>query len=449
MAGLPTQMLAVCVEERTGTRSRARGTRRRSTVARRVTRLWLVRVVLRCRGHVDRTCTDGRVLAGMPLDEATQAFLDQVAAVGAPPIRTLTAAQVRAAAPPAPTDVGPDIYRVQDVKLAAGPGEEQFRIRILRPGRSPLGILVYYHGGGWVLFDIDHYDKLGRILAEATGWTVVLVDYRKAPESEYPAAVEDSWAALNWAAENATRIAGDAVPLVVAGDSAGGNLAAVIARRARDAGSPRVSQQILIYPNTDCDVDAPAFLDPANQQIVTRESIIWFWQQYAPDTARRTEPDAAPARVDDVTGLPPTVGVFAEFDVLRAEGEAYLDRLQAAGVPVQSRVFPGQMHGFFNMSGVLPGADAAIDYVVAAIGSVKSARPPWAGGQVPRYGKLRPQRPEPRRIEPPGRGVTATLVPEFRRRADDRLDRRGLRRPPLTKCPAIAAITSRHWAAGR
>ena len=314
----------------------------------------------------------------MPLDEATRAFLDQAAAVSRLPIRTLTAAQVRAGAPPAPTEVGPEMYRVEHVELAAGPGQGQFRIRILRPSRSPAGILVYYHGGGWVLFDIDHYDKLGRVLAEATGWTVVLVDYRKAPESQYPAAVEDSWAALLWVAENATQIAGNAVPLVVAGDSAGGNLAAVVARRARDAGSPRVSQQILIYPNTDCDVDAPAYLDPENQQIVTRESIIWFWQQYAPDTARRAEPDAAPARVDDMTGLPPTVGVFAEFDVLRAEGEAYLERLRAAGVPVRSRVFPGQMHGFFNMSGALPGADAAIDYVVSAIGSVEPARPPEA-----------------------------------------------------------------------
>jgi len=325
----------------------------------------------RWRGRADRGRTGRRVLAGMPLDEATQAFLDQVAAAGAPPIETLTAAQVRAGAPPAPTDAGPRMYHVEEVELAAGPGEKQFQLRLLRPSQSPAGILVYYHGGGWVLFDIDHYDKLGRVLAEATGWTVVLVNYRKAPESPYPAAVEDCWAALNWVAENATRIAGDAVPLAVAGDSAGGNLAAVIARRARDAGSPRLSQQILIYPNTDYDVDAPAYLDPANQQIVTRESIIWFWQQYAPDTARRTEPDAAPARVREVTGLPSAVGVFAEFDVLRAEGEAYLERLRAAGVPVQSRVFPGQMHGFFNMSGVLPGADAAIDYVVAAIRSAE------------------------------------------------------------------------------
>jgi acetyl esterase len=197
---------------------------------------------------------------------------------------------------------------------------------------------------------------------------IVNVDYRLAPEHRFPAAVDDSWAALQWAHERMAEIAGGPVPLVVMGDSAGGNLAAVVARRARDAGGPELASQVLIYPVTDDDLDTASCLDPENQVLLTRESMIWFWDHYAPDPAVRKHPDASPMQVADLTGLAPAIVLTAEHDPLRDEGEAYADRLALAGVPVAQQRFAGQMHAFFAMVGVLPGSAAGIDYVAEQLG---------------------------------------------------------------------------------
>jgi acetyl esterase len=203
----------------------------------------------------------------------------------------------------------------------------------------------------------------------------VLVGYRMAPENRYPAAVEDSWAALRWVDAHLEEIAGAGVPLVVAGDSAAGNLSAILAVKARDAGGPQIAMQVLIYPVTDCDVDNPTYLDPENQLLLTRESMIWFWNHYAPDPATRQNPDASPARTPDLSGLPPAVVLTAEHDVLRHEGEAYADALHAAGVEVQSRRFPGQMHCFFTLVNVLPGSTDGIEYVTAAVDRALTVQP--------------------------------------------------------------------------
>jgi acetyl esterase len=229
---------------------------------------------------------------------------------------------------------------------------------------------VYYHGGGWVIGNIDEYDNLGRRLANRLGAAVVLVNYRKAPEHPYPVAAQDSWAALQWAAAHMGEIAGGEVPLIVMGDSAGGNLSAVMAQRARREGGPQLARQVLIYPVTDADLDNDTYTDPENQLLLTRESMVWFWDHYAPDPASRRNPDASPLQAADadLAGLAPAVVLTAEHDVLRAEGEAYADRLRAAGVPTQARRFPGQMHGFFSMVGVLPGSAAGLDYVAEQLG---------------------------------------------------------------------------------
>jgi acetyl esterase len=226
-------------------------------------------------------------------------------------------------------------------------------------------LVVYYHGGGWVIGNIDEYDNLGRRLANRLGAAVVLVNYRKAPEHRYPVAAEDSWAALQWAAAHMGEIAGGQVPLIVMGDSAGGNLSAVMAQRARREGGPQLAWQVLIYPVTDADLDNDTYRDPENQLLLTRESMIWFWDHYAPDPASRRNPDASPLQAADadLDGLAPAVVLTAEHDVLRAEGEAYADRLRGAGVPTEMRRFPRQMHGFFSMVGVLPGSAAGLDYV--------------------------------------------------------------------------------------
>jgi acetyl esterase len=227
---------------------------------------------------------------------------------------------------------------------------------------------------------IDHFDVMARKLAERTSCAIVLVDYRLAPEHRYPVAVDDCWAGLQWAAAHLGEIAGrpDA-PLIVAGDSAGGNLAAVVARRARDEGGPPLALQVLIYPVTDADLDRPSYVDPENQLLLTRASMVWFWDHYLPDAARRAEPDASPLRAPNLEGLPPAVILTAEHDVLRDEGEAYAARLQEAGVPVDVQRHEGQTHGFFSNM-LLPGSERGFQQVVKAVRScvVRAAKAPAA-----------------------------------------------------------------------
>ena len=192
-------------------------------------------------------------------------------------------------------------------------------------------------------------------------------DYRLAPEYRFPTAVDDSWAALGWAAEYAAELAGGPVPLIVAGDSAGGNLAAVMTQRAMARGGPSIAVQVLAYPVTDCDLDTTSYADPANQLMLTRDSMIWFWDHYAPDRRARAHPDASPLRAGVFSGLPPAVILTAEHDVLRDEGELYATQLVKARVPVLHQRFAGQMHGFFTMVDLLPGAGTAMDFIADGI----------------------------------------------------------------------------------
>lgn len=302
----------------------------------------------------------------MAIDEATAGFLAQLAEEGLKPLHEMTPDEARAVGALLRElyGPGPEVASSTD-HTVAGPDGGEFDVRVLVP-EGPVGsLVVYYHGGGWVIGNIDEYDNLGRQLANRLGATVVLVNYRKAPEHRYPAAAQDSWAALQWAAANMGEIAGGEVPLIVMGDSAGGNLSAVMAQRARREGGPQLARQVLIYPVTDADLDNDTYTDPENQLLLTRESMVWFWDHYAPDPASRRNPDASPLQAADadLADLAPAVVLTAEHDVLRAEGEAYADRLRGAGVPTQSRRFPGQMHGFFSMVGVLPGSAAGLDYV--------------------------------------------------------------------------------------
>jgi acetyl esterase len=240
-------------------------------------------------------------------------------------------------------------------------------VRVLVPLEPARGVIVYYHGGGWVLGSIDEYDTMARKLAERTSCAVVLVEYRLAPEHRYPTAVDDSYATLEWAAKRLSKIAGkEDVPLIVAGDSAGGNLAAVMALRARDRGGPPIALQVLIYPVTDADFDRPSYVNAENQLLLTRDAMIWFWDHYTPEGSRRSEPDAAPLHAADVSGLPAAVVLTAEYDVLRDEGEAYTERLSTAGVPVDFKRHAGQMHGFFTLL-MLPGSERGFQQVVKAV----------------------------------------------------------------------------------
>ncbi|MET9557259.1 alpha/beta hydrolase [Streptomyces sp. NPDC006645] len=255
--------------------------------------------------------------------------------------------------------------RTEDVET--GPEGSRFRLRLLIPEGNPPAVIVYYHGGGWVLGDLADVEPLGRTLAARSGCAVVLVDYRLAPEHRHPAAVDDACEALRWAADHRAEIAGGDVPLIVAGDSAGGNLAAVAAQRARDDGAPALALQILVCPATDCDLETPSYHAPENQLLLSRDLMIRFWDHYLPDAASRTAPAASPLRAADLSGLAPAEIITAEYDVLRDEGEAYAERLREAGVEVELRRFEGQAHGFFTMTGLLPASDRALDHIVERI----------------------------------------------------------------------------------
>jgi acetyl esterase len=300
----------------------------------------------------------------MAIDEATAGLLTQLAEAGGPPLHELTPQEARevSVALSAASGPGPEVARAYD-ELIGTPDGGRFRVRVLVPAGEVRALVVYYHGGGWVIGDIDTYDHLARVLANRLHAAIVNVDYRLAPEHRFPAAADDSWAALLWASERTTEIAGGPVPLVVMGDSAGGNLAAVVARRARDAGGPQLASQVLVYPVTDADLDTASYLDPENQLLLTREAMIWFWDHYAPDAADRKHPDASPLQAGDLTGLAPAIVLTAEHDPLRDEGEAYAEQLALAGVPVTLQRCGGQMHAFFQLIGVLPGSSAAIEYV--------------------------------------------------------------------------------------
>jgi acetyl esterase len=303
----------------------------------------------------------------MALDDATKAMLAELSKIRPKPFHELTPAEAReqSAAARAQRAPGPEMASVRDIRVKAAGGA--FPVRVLLPAEDPPGLIVYYHGGGWVLGGIEDSDALGRHLAQRTGCAVVLVGYRLAPEYRYPTPLEDSWTALCWVDEHLTDLAGARVPLIVAGDSAGGNLAAVVARRAAHGSGPQIALQVLIYPVTDCDPGALSYADPENQLLLTAESMTWFWDHYAPEVAARAHPDASPLRAPNLSGLPAAVVATAEHDPLRDEGELYATRLMKAQVPVRFRRFDGQMHGFFTMVGLLPGSDQAIDYVADAI----------------------------------------------------------------------------------
>ncbi|MCS5480881.1 alpha/beta hydrolase [Corynebacterium sp. YIM 101645] len=300
----------------------------------------------------------------MAIDQATQQFLAQAQAANpdARPMHESTPEEARIGALGTLDLIGPgvEMAEVENLELSSGAGQEPFQIRVLKPSAQPQGIIVYLHGGGWVVSDIAAYDTIGRQLAQHTDHTVVLVNYRKAPEHAYPAPADDCWTALQWADENRAQLAAAGAPLVIAGDSAGGNLAAAMTLRAREAEGPQIDYQVLVYPVTDADFTRPSYLDPENQLMLTTESMEWFWNHYVP-AERRTEQDVAPLHAESLADLPEAFVILAEHDVLRDEGEAYAARLAEDGVTVETELFEGQMHGFLNMFNILPSSAAVVE----------------------------------------------------------------------------------------
>jgi len=239
--------------------------------------------------------------------------------------------------------------------------------RLYRPRSGPLPLLVYFHGGGWVVGSVTISDPFCRALANASGCAVVSVEYRLAPEDRYPAAVDDAYAATRWCADRAAELGIDASRIGVGGSSAGGNLAAVVALMARERGGPRLVFQLLHVPVTDHDFDTPSYRASGVGFGLTRSGMRWFWDHYAPDPRLRDEPYASPLRAKDLSRLPPAHVVTAEYDPLRDEGKAYATRLRQAGVPTTYVEYPGMVHGFTGMATAIPMGRAAIDDMAAAV----------------------------------------------------------------------------------
>jgi acetyl esterase len=286
-----------------------------------------------------------------------------------PPLHELSVADARQAYMAlAPTAGEPEpVARVED-RCVAGP-QGEIPVRIYTPrGQAPFPVLVFFHGGGWVIGDLDTHDGLCRQLANAASALVVSVHYRLAPEHRFPAAAEDAYAATRWVATNArAALGGDPGRVAVGGDSAGGNLAAVVALMARDRGAPPLVAQVLIYPVTDAPGDTGSYRENAEGYLLTADAMRWFWNHYRGEGAAGREPYACPLRAPDLRDLPPALVITAEFDPLRDEAEAYAHRLREAAVPVQRSRYDGMIHGFVSMSTVFPQARAAIAEVAAAL----------------------------------------------------------------------------------
>lgn len=294
----------------------------------------------------------------MTLDPDIAAIIDALNN-GFPRVATMTGAEARAAIVArrqSVTDPEP-VASVAD-RTVPGPGGD-IPVRVYHPSVSSGSptLVVFAHGGGWVFCDLDSHDGLCRSMANGVDAVVIAVDFRLAPEHRWPAAAEDVYAVTEWAARNAAELGADPAQLVVAGDSAGGNLAAVTAVMARDRGGPAIAAQLLLYPVIGADFDTESYRRYATGYYNTREAMMWYWDQYVPDAADRTHPYADPARAEPAN-LPPTLLIGAGFDPPRSEGEAYIASLAAAGVPTVHRCYEGAIHGFMTMNNLELGARA-------------------------------------------------------------------------------------------
>lgn len=323
----------------------------------------------------------------MPLDAASAAFAELAAKAKTKPLQEQTLAEVRAGTAKLRQmfGQGPQMHKVDDHQL--GDGDEAIALRLLLPSATPRGLLVYLHGGGWVTGHIDDFEVLARQLAQRSGCAVLLVNYRLAPEFPFPLPLQDVERALAWAAVQGRALvrpgaAPQDLPLLIAGDSAGANLATVVARRALEGGGPALAAQVLLYPVTDADFERASYRDPNAQALLSADTMRWYWNHYQPDAGQRRDPDVAPLHAASLSGMPPTLLITAECDPLRDEGEAYAARLVAAGVPVEFERYAGQFHGFAWFANVLPASARAVAHIGRFIDEVLDERTNRPGQQT-------------------------------------------------------------------
>lgn len=282
----------------------------------------------------------------MPLIPEYEAMLAELRAAEGPAISDLAPAEAREMyrlMRPAEPDLA--VGQVEDTTVPGPAGD--IRVRVYTPpGAGPFPVYVNFHGGGWVIGDLDTADAVCRGICREAGCVVVSVDYRLAPEHPFPAAVEDACAATAWVADHMDAVNGNG-RLAVGGESSGGNLAAVVCLRARDQGGPDIAFQLLAYPVVDCTFDRPSYQENGQGYLLELDTMRWFWDHYCPEADARRHPDASPLQAGDLSNLPPALVITAEFDPLRDEGEAYVTALQAAGVEAQAMRHDGLVHDFF------------------------------------------------------------------------------------------------------
>ena len=308
------------------------------------------------------------------LELHTQQFIDSL--VGAPPIYTLSPADARSVLTRAQSiPVGKPSAQIEDMDLPVGP-TGSVPIRIVRPNGNAgvLPVVMYFHGGGWVLGDRDTHDRLLREIAVGVQAAVVFVDYARSPEAHYPVAIEQAYAATRYVADNAAELRIDPLRLAVAGDSVGGNMVAAVTLMAKQRRGPTIAFQVLFYPVTDAGFDTPSYRRFADGPWLTKRAMQWFWDAYLPDPAARKQPTATPlsASLDQLAGLPEALVITDENDVLRDEGEAYARKLSDAGVRVISVRYNGTIHDFVMLN-ALADTPAVRGAIAQAVGALRRA----------------------------------------------------------------------------
>ena len=322
----------------------------------------------------------------MPLDPDAKNLLDLLVAAGRPKVWQVSPPEARegiSALAQAADAKDVPIGRIDNGAMPGPAGTLPYRSYTPKDAASdPLPALVYFHGGGFVIGDLDTHDGLCRLFANASGCRVISVAYRVAPEHKFPAAIDDAYAAASWVAEHARELGIDAERIAIGGDSAGATLSAVVCQLAKGAGGPKLALQLLLYPATESGVDTPSRVALAEGYLLEKKSIEWFFRQYVELGTDPIDPRLSPLLAPDVSGLPPAHIHTAEFDPLVDEGKAYADKLAAAGVPVEYTCHPGMIHHFFCLAGAIPYARTAIANAGAAIKqALAPARPAGATPQ--------------------------------------------------------------------
>src|SRR5918912_115687 len=308
------------------------------------------------------------------IEPKTRAFLENLQKQDGPPIYTLSPKEARGVlsnlqAAPLPADTTLPSADIENRTIPGGPNGTKTTITIVRPqgtsNNKTLPVVIYTHGGGWVLGGFDTHERLVRELANKANAAIVFVNYTPAPDAQYPIQIEEAYAVTKWVAENGKSISVDPSRLAIAGDSVGGNMAAAVTLLAKERGGPKIVFQELFYPVTDANFETQSYNTLQQGYWLEREGMKWFWNNYAPDNATRKEPTASPlqASIDQLKGLPPALVIVDENDVLRDEGEAYAHKLMQAGVPVTATRYLGTIHDFMMLNPIsdTPPVRGAID----------------------------------------------------------------------------------------